>query len=91
MYYIVILIFVLLIGCGRGCLVSENKAVSALETYGFSEIEIIKRQWFAVQFLGGSEEDCVRFTAMATNPAGKRVRVYVYSGWPFKGATVRNP
>ena len=25
----------------------------------------------------------------ATNPVGKHVTIYVFAGWPFKGATVR--
>jgi hypothetical protein len=82
---------VFLVYSGRGLLVSESTAVKALETQGFSNIKIESHDWFAISWRGGSKDDVARFTAHATNPAGKRVEVHVYAGWPFKGATVRSP
>ena len=76
---------------GTGLLVPESKAVRALETQGFSEVKITDRSWFLIGVRGGDKSDCVRFTATAKNPAGKTVQVYVFSGWPFKGATIRTP
>ena len=32
--------------------------------------------------------DNARFTIQATNPAGNLVVFYVYSGWPWKAATI---
>lgn len=86
-----LIIVILMILIPSGLLVKESKAVRALETQGFSEITITDRAWFMVSMRGGDKSDCVRFTATATNPAGKRVRVYVFSGWLFKGATIRTP
>lgn len=76
---------------GQGILVSKKSAITALETQGFSNITITKRQWHWIKMRGGSEDDDVRFTATATNPAGKQVKVYVYAGWPWKAATVKTP
>lgn len=70
-------------------LVDESKAVRALETQGYTNVEITSRDWFAVSVRGCAKEDVVKFNAEVTNPAGKRVKLFVCVGWPFKGATVR--
>jgi hypothetical protein len=75
----------------RGSLVSEEEAVRALETHGFSEIVVKEHAYFFINFRGGGREDVARFECEATNPAGTRVTVYVFAGWPFKGATIRSP
>ena len=74
----------------RGSFVNEETAIRALETQGFSEIKVTDHAWFAIGFRGGDKNDAARFTATAKNPAGKQVTVYVFAGWPFKGATVRS-
>ncbi len=71
-----------------GLWVPESRAVSALETQGFSDIKVTDKDIWFVSLKGG-HGDSVRFTASATNPIGKRVTIYVFSGWPFKGATIR--
>lgn len=73
-----------------GFLVPEKKATKELEVQGYSNITIIDRDWFFIPLRGGAPDDLVRFEAEATNPAGKNVVVVVYSGWPFKGATIRS-
>lgn len=75
----------------RGLLVSEHKARTALETQGFTDVTITDRAWLFIPLRGGDKSDCVRFTAKATNSNKKTVQVYVFSGWPFKGATIRTP
>ena len=86
----VLLFLVLIIGsCGRGALVNEDVAVRALDTQGYSDIKITDSAWFAVGLRGCDEKDAARFTATAKNPAGKQVKVYVCTGWIFKGATIR--
>lgn len=72
-----------------GLLVDEGVAIRTLETHGFSNIQIVDRDWFFIPIRGGSETDNVRFEAVATNPAGEFVTVYVYAGWPFKAGTIR--
>jgi hypothetical protein len=89
--YLVIIALALLLECGCGLLANEDTARHALEINGFSNIEIVDRAWFAVGFRGGDRSDAARFTATATNPAGKKVTVYVFVGWPFKGGTIRTP
>ncbi|MDO8559226.1 MAG: hypothetical protein Q7R84_02735 [bacterium] len=72
-----------------GNLVDEDIAVKALEIQGFSDITIIEKDNWFIGFKGGGREDVVKFTAVATNPAGKKVEVDVFAGWPWKGATIR--
>ncbi len=74
----------------EGYLVKEATAVKALETQGFKDVKIINRNCSFIHLRGGGDRDKVRFTAEATNPAGQKVKVYIFSGWPFKGATVRS-
>lgn len=89
---IVIAILCILLSCffPTGIFVPESKAIKALQTQGFNKIKIVDRDVWFVRFKGG-DRDAVRFTATATNPAGKEVTVYVFSGWLFKGATIRTP
>ena len=73
-----------------GCMVSEKKALNALEKAGYSEVVVVDRSNYFVMLRGGSESDSVRFTCRAKNPAGKEVtNIYVFSGWIFKGTTIR--
>ncbi len=72
-----------------GLLIDQSTAVKALETQGFSNVEITGRQWIAVSLFGCSSDDAAKFDVVAINPVGKQVEVYVCAGWPFKGATVR--
>jgi hypothetical protein len=74
----------------RGMLVSESVAKNAAETQGFTQVEVTDRAIFFVAQRGCSKSDSVRFTVKAVNPAGKRVKFYVCSGWIFKGATIRH-
>ena len=84
------LIIVLFLGsCARGALISEDIAVRALDTQGYSDITITDHSWFAIGMRGCDEKDAARFTATTKNPAGKEVQVYVCTGWIFKGATIR--
>lgn len=88
-----LIIAVILLGVGsfcRGCFVSEDVAVRALEKMGFTDIEVTHHAWFAVSLRGCSKSDAAKFTARATNPAGKEVTIEVCSGWILKGATIRS-
>jgi hypothetical protein len=89
MLVFIIVIIISLGSCSRGVMVDDSTAVKALETSGFSEVKITKKNVFFVLLRGGPESDAVRFTCRAKNPAGKIVEVYVFSGWPFKRSTVR--
>jgi hypothetical protein len=74
----------------RGGCVSPDTAVAALKNQGFTDIVITDHAGAFVGFLGCGNDDAARFTAQATNPAGKRVKIFVCVGWPFKGATLRS-
>ena len=78
-------------GCMRGALVSEDVAIRALETQGYSDIKVTEHAYFALNLRGGHRDDAARFTCKAKNPAGKQVTVYVFSGWLFTDATIRTP
>jgi hypothetical protein len=73
---------------GQGLLVSKKKAIKALQTNGFTDVKILKRQWTLVKLRGGREGEDVRFVASATNPIGQKVKVYVFAEWPWKGIRV---
>jgi hypothetical protein len=73
-----------------GSFIDSSEAVRALETQGYSDVNVTESHWFAVVFRGCSNSDSAMFEATAANPAGKTVNVFVCIGWPFKGATVRS-
>lgn len=90
LWFIVILFPVaFFFGACRGVFASEDAAITALEAQGYSDIQIVDHAWFAVGFRGCDEKDAARFTAKATNPAGKAAEVYVCTGVIFKGGTIR--
>ena len=72
-----------------GVFVDPNVAVRTLRMYGYSDIHMLESNWFMVWFRGGGFDDAARFRMAAKNPAGEKVEVCVFVGWPFKGATVR--
>lgn len=88
---IVSIVAALLLKGFPGAFVKNEKAIRALEANGFFKIEIIDHSWFLVGYRGCDKSDVARFTAKATNPAGKEVQLYVCTGWIFKGATIRTP
>jgi hypothetical protein len=73
-----------------GIWVSESTATRALENQGFSNVQIVGRKWFMVNWRGCSNGDNVRFDATAKNPAGRQVQISVCSRLWTKGATVRS-
>ncbi|MEX1112571.1 MAG: hypothetical protein WEC84_03850 [Candidatus Andersenbacteria bacterium] len=87
---VVVLALVVAINTLPGYAVKEEVAVHALETNGFTNVVIKERAVAFVSLRGGSKQDAARFTAEANNPRGDRVTVYVFSGWLFKGATIRS-
>lgn len=86
---VILAIAISFISVGRGAFASQNVAIRALEAQGFSNIQIVDHAWFAVGFRGCDKNDAARFTAKATNPAGKPTQVYVCTGVFFKGGTIR--
>ena len=87
---VVIFIIIIIFSLTRGVMVSEMTAIKALDDAGYTNIVVEDRANFFVGLRGGDKSDVARFTCRATNPAGKEVTVYVFAGWPFKGATVRS-
>ena len=72
-----------------GIFVNERIAVRALEDQGFSKVQVTDRAIWFIGFRGGEHSDAVRFTRTGLNPLGRRVTTHVFSGWLWKGATIR--
>jgi hypothetical protein len=77
-----------LLGCG--CLVEEEQAIQAMTNFGFTDVKVESRFIFFVQWQGCSKSDAVGFHVNGMNAQGKRIKMIVCVGWPFKGATVRS-
>lgn len=75
----------------RGLLTNEQTAIDALESRGYTEIEVHDKDVFFVGFRGGDQMDAAIFNCSAKNRHGKEARFDVTMGWPFKGSTVRTP
>ncbi len=75
----------------RGIFASESHAVRTLKAQGYSNIEIVHNAWLLVGVRGCDVQDAARFIAKVTNPAGGKAEVYVCTGFPFKGGTIRVP
>jgi hypothetical protein len=86
-----VIIFIILIVplMSTGILVGQSVAIKAAEIQGFSDIKILEKAWFFIPLRGGDRGDSARFKVEATNPIGEKVTFYVFSGWLFKGATIR--
>jgi hypothetical protein len=85
----VIVVIAVIFSLNRGYLVSTDVAAKALVASGYKNILVIEKSWLLINWRGGGHGDCVRFRAMAENEKGGQVEVYVFAGWPFKGATIR--
>jgi hypothetical protein len=87
---LVIMVLLLLAAslCG-GIMVDKQIAINCAEIQGFSEVEVLEKDWFAIPMRGGGNSDSARFKMRGINPSGKEVEFYVFAGWLFKGATIR--
>lgn len=86
----VLIVLVIAVEAWFGSLVDEQTAINAMKAAGYSDVQIVDRQNWAVSFRGCSKEDAAKFDVVATNARGERVdNAYVCIGWPLKGATIR--
>lgn len=79
-------VFVYIFG---GLFVDSSVAVKALKNQGFTNVQVLDRDWLLVGFRGCDGLDAAKFTVRAVNPVGDTVETCVCSGWPFKNATIR--
>lgn len=86
----VIGVAVILFGIFGGLLVNESTAVDAVDKVGFTEYQIVSREWFLVFIRGCSRDDQVKFNFTAKDQRGKTVSGYVCAG-VLKGPTLRIP
>lgn len=80
----------LFFGRGYSCLfVDDTVAVRALEAQGMKQVKVTGHAYSFVPWRGGSDSDRIRYDCEAVNPANQTVKMYVFTGMFFKGATVR--
>jgi len=83
-------IAVLLVGVILPQFVPESVAYSTAEGLGYTDVEVVSRDWVLVTLTGCSQGDLVKFTVSGTNPAGDQQTFYVCAGL-FKAGTPRFP
>ena len=94
LFYVVVIAAFLLLAAGCnvavGSLVKDQTAITAMQSAGYTDVQVVRRANVFVSLRGCSREDSVKFDMQATNPQGEVVtNAYVCVGWPFKGATIR--
>ena len=67
----IVVVIILLFAQCRGALVDESAAIRALETHGFTGIEVKERNFWFISFRGGDRHDAARFKCEAEDPAGE--------------------
>lgn len=87
-FFILIIICISLVNI-RGIFINESIVIKAVKKQGFSNIKIIEKQWLFFEKRGCDKADAAKFEAIATNPDGTQTKIYVCTGWPFKGVTIR--
>jgi len=87
--YIIIFIVLIFIDGIPGKFVENERATKALETQGYSDVTITDKSTFFISWNGCSSGDSAKFDVTATNPAGKKVKLFVCTAWIFKGSTIR--
>jgi len=85
-----LLFMMLIIANFRGCLLNPGDARRALEEQGYKDPVVEEQHICFAGFRGCSGSDAAAFDVEATNVLGKRVKLLVCAGWPFKGLTVRS-
>lgn len=86
---VLLMTVLLLILTGCGVFMSRENVVKAVEKQGYTNVQILEKHIFFVDWHGcGSDDDAI-FNATATNPTGKQVDILICAGWPFKAVTVR--
>lgn len=81
-------VLVMLGGCGE--LVEPSKAVSTMESAGYTDVRVIAQHGVAAEWAGCSKGDAVGFDVSAKNPAGVRTTALVCCGLVMKGCTIRH-
>ena len=71
----------------RGYFVDQQVAIKAAQTQGYANVKVLGKT--VIFPLGCGRADAVKFYLSAINPRNQEVKIYVCSGWPFKGSTVR--
>lgn len=53
-------------------IIPESVAYSTAEGIGFTDVNVVSRDWVFIQFTGCDKNGSVKFVVNGTNPAGKR-------------------
>ena len=88
---VVVVLLVLPLTLFRGSCVSEDVAIKAATTSGYTNPKVLDRHYFFVGWQGCSGSDAAGFDVEAINPQGQKVQLLVCSGFFVKAATVRIP
>lgn len=89
-YAVVFLIFFLVFASMfRGIFLDPSLATQALESQGYTQVEVIKKSWFFVSLRGCGRYDAAMFTVKAANPAKGTVVLTVCTNWPIGTTTLR--
>ncbi len=83
-----LLAVVFLIG-SRGCMVSADVAIRAVEASGYTEARVVARHDVFPALSGCGSDDAAGFDVRARNSQGQVVTLLVCSGLMVKAATVR--
>jgi len=84
----IIAMLFMLTACGM--FVKEDKVTKAVEKQGYTNVQVLDKHIFFVNWRGCSKSDEAAFDVLATNALGQNVDLVVCAGWPFKGVTVRS-
>lgn len=86
---ILFVIAVLFLVGSRGCMVSADVAIRAVEASGFSDPKVVARHDVFPSLSGCANDDAAGFDVQARNAQGQPVLLLVCSGLLVKAATVR--
>lgn len=88
--YAILLVALLFLVFGGPLMVSDNQAVRAMESAGYTDVKVTTRVNYFVTFYGCAEGDSAYFEMRGKNSKGDLItNAFVCVGWPFKGATIR--
>jgi hypothetical protein len=87
--FVALLLFGVIVGGSCSAMVSDDKAINAVEDAGYTDVEILSRSWFLIEWRGCGKGDDVRFTVRGTNVRGEVREFYVCAG-VLKGGTIRS-
>lgn len=75
--------------CNCGLMTSEQDAITAARTSGFTNIRVVSSSKIFQRLGGCTSEDAAAYSLTGINSQGKKVAITACVGWPCKGTTLR--